>query len=387
VVYENPFENFGKSRTKSIENATEFIRSHPEKYNPAKTFMLLLDADMILQVRPNFLERKDKELENKQCLLLRQTDDSSSYYNIRMIRADTDWCVVGNTHEHTTTKIKGLNIPRERFDGLAIDDKNDGGFKFDKLERDLRLLLQGLYSCDGEHVRYLFYIAQTYMTMGRRYEAKKFLTFRITHPAQGYDEEIFLSYLRRGRMQSKEHKMFADYDAAFKYMPDRIESMVKKAEYLYLKKRYQECWDTALSKIIGKSMPKHRSLFLDMPSYYELRDRLICETYIKKIDNVMLSMVDLSERANRINQSNLLPFFTRKMPLKEYPLDFLDLKSFTKLKYNSTPSISCPQGRFLAVRYHNYFIEPNGDYSCADRPVKTLTVVYDLEKGVNKEGK
>lgn len=376
IVYENPFENFGKSRTQSIDNATNYIRSHPEKYDPSKTFMLLLDADMILQVRPNF---KPQNLENKHCLLLRQTDDSSSYYNIRLIRADADWCVVGNTHEHTTTKIKGLELPREKYEELAIDDKNDGGFKFDKLERDLRLLLQGLYSCDGEHVRYLFYIAQTYMTMGRRYEAKKFLTYRITHPARGYDEEIFLSYMRRGRMQSKEDKMLADYDAAFQFMPDRIESMVKKAEYLYSKGRYQECWDTALARIINKPMSKHRSLFIDMPSYYDLRDRLICETYMKKVDNVMLSMVDLSERANRLNMSNLLPYFSRKLPLKPYEVYFPESYRDPIVPFHSTPSISCPHGKYMAVRYHNYYINDDGSYGCDDRPVKTKTIVYEMD--------
>ena len=390
TVFINPFENFGKSRSKSIENATVFIRSHPEKYDPAKTFMLLLDADMILQVRPQFLQERENKtlLQNKQCLLLRQTDDASSYYNIRMIRADTDWHVVGNTHEHTTTKQKGLEIPRERYDGLAIDDKNDGGFKFDKLERDLRLLLQGLYSCDGEHVRYLFYISQTYMTLGKRSEAKKFLTLRINHPARGYDEEIFLSYLRRGRMQSKEHKMLRDYDAAFAFMPDRIESMIKKAEYLYSKERYQECWDTALARIINKPMPKHRSLFLDMPSYYDLRDKLIVQVYMKKVDNIMLSLIDLSERANRLNVSSMLPHFTRPIPFlnlknpSKIPFPFPSTGNFNDplVPFHSTPSISCPDGNYLAVRYHNYYINPDGSYGCDDRPVKTKTIFYEYNQ-------
>jgi len=372
TLYINPFENFGKSRTQSIHNAIDYCKKQHK--NLRNTWLLLLDADMILHKKDSFNPNVFKD---KECVMLRQTDISTSYFNVRLIRADIDWKVFGVTHEYTGAVNR--NITQFRYDGLTIDDKNDGGFKYDKLERDLRLLLQGLYSCDGIHLRYLFYIAQTYQHLGNRKQAKKFNTLRIQHKDKGFVEEIFLAYYRRGCMQSKTFKMLRDFDLAYEFMPDRIESMIEKTRVLLQLGRVKEAWDTALSKVISKPVPKNKTLFIDLPSYYNKRDELFLNIAIRQ----NLRNPDILERANKMNIlsddcARYMPYFTRPLPLKPFfnnyeinPIPILG-PGFV----NSTPSLATES--LIAIRYHNYYITPSGDYGCDSRPVKTRTFLYDL---------
>lgn len=271
TVFQTKFVNFGISRTESIQNALRWCRENPPAESGRETWLLLLDADMILQKKDSF---DPSFFKGKECVMLRQTDTSMSYFNIRLIHASLDWQVCGVTHEYTDCKTK--KTAKHNYHGLAIDDRNDGGFKADKFERDLRLLLQGLYACDdGIHLRYLFYIAQTYMCMKNYKMSKMFHTFRIENKERGFDEEVFISYFRRGLMQNRLAKMLRDFDLAYEYMPDRIESMVEKARVLYNLGKFEDAWESALCKVVSTPMPKNRGLFIDLESYYDKRDILL----------------------------------------------------------------------------------------------------------------
>ena len=57
-----------------------------------------------------------------------------------------------------------------RLETLVVNDPGDGGSKADKFERDERLLLQGINDPETTpdlHIRYLFYLAQTYFHLSQ----------------------------------------------------------------------------------------------------------------------------------------------------------------------------------------------------------------------------
>ena len=88
-----------------------------------------------------------------------QINGNLEYPNARLIRMDYDWTCKGVTHEYwdgpTETLSKSI---------CYIDDRNDGGCKSDKFQRDAALLEKGLLD-EPENVRYMFYLAQTYNSL------------------------------------------------------------------------------------------------------------------------------------------------------------------------------------------------------------------------------
>ena len=128
IGYE-PFENFGYNRSKSFEIA--------KKAFPESDYMLLIDADMVLKIEDGF----DKNKLTNDKILLTQKNPVMSYGNIRLIKTSLDWVCEGVTHEYWTAKECGDSV---HIKDLWIDDIEDGGHKANKLERDERLLKEGL---------------------------------------------------------------------------------------------------------------------------------------------------------------------------------------------------------------------------------------------------
>ncbi len=80
-----------------------------------------------------------------------------------------------------------------------MNDPGDGGSKADKFERDERLLLQGINDPETTpdlHIRYLFYLAQTYFHLSQFENSIKWYKKRVE--AGGWVEEVFYSLLRIG---------------------------------------------------------------------------------------------------------------------------------------------------------------------------------------------
>jgi glycosyltransferase involved in cell wall biosynthesis len=146
---ESVWSDFGTNRTKSFQSAKEFVLSNG--WDPKETYGLLLDGDMVFQ--PGLL--KQQTLTEVGYTIV-QIAGTLAYPNCRLVRFDHEWTCRGVTHEYwdgpTTPIPKAV---------CWIDDRNDGGCKSDKFERDARLLEQGLKD-EPTNVRYMFYLAQTY---------------------------------------------------------------------------------------------------------------------------------------------------------------------------------------------------------------------------------
>lgn len=201
-----PFKNFAQARNASLEEARAF---------GAWDYALLIDADMVLRGSLAKLEL------TAPAYRLQQMTGALGYWNTRLVRRDAGASYAGVTHEFLS--VPGDTPPN--LDSLSIDDRNDGGSKSDKGERDIRLLSEGLVK-EPNNERYLFYLAQTYREMGRHHEAIQRYTQRIA--AGGWDEEIWASYYGIARsyavLDDEPNLVRAAFDA-YNYRPTRSEPL------------------------------------------------------------------------------------------------------------------------------------------------------------------
>lgn len=120
--------------------------------------MLLLDADMILEVKPHF----DKCTLDKDHYLTMQYDSHIKYWLSRLLKTSLPWRSVGVTHEYWDLDRDNLVADQDtvgKLYCLIINDEGDGESKIDKFERDKRLLLEGLPDAATPpdlKVRYMF---------------------------------------------------------------------------------------------------------------------------------------------------------------------------------------------------------------------------------------
>jgi glycosyltransferase involved in cell wall biosynthesis len=179
-VYHRPFDNFGASREHALKLGMSSVSY------PSQTYLLLMDADMVLRVedRTRFFEILRDE--DPDVVMIAQRAGSLLYSNVRLVRASlTDANYTGVTHEYMNypSSAKLITIPESV---IWIEDVGDGGCKEDKLERDRRLL-EGT----EQTPRTLFYLAQTYRDMGLTDLAVSTYLKRIG--AGGWIEEIVYS--------------------------------------------------------------------------------------------------------------------------------------------------------------------------------------------------
>ncbi len=194
TVHHEAFKNFGYNRTLSARLAQETY--------PKSDYLLLLDADMILQVEPSF----DKSLLVLDHYLMVQYDSQIKYWLTRLLKTSLPWQSVGVTHEYWDLDRERLSEEGQtcfetkgKLDELVIHDQLDGGSKHDKFERDKRLLEEGISDPSTPSylkTRYLFYLAQTYFCLNEWEKSIEWYQKRIK--ASGWVEEVFYSILQIG---------------------------------------------------------------------------------------------------------------------------------------------------------------------------------------------
>ena len=220
-VYSEPFVNFEVSRNHALEEARK----------TGADYILLLDADMILQVDPTF----DKNSLNVPVYtLFQESGNGMIYTNVRLVRGDAVPCrYVGVTHEYFDSAGFAIGEIRQ---GLRIRDVGDGGAKSDKFARDIRLLEEELRE-NPDNVRYRFYLANSFFDT-RQYEtAIEHYTTRVKQG--GWPEEVYYS-LYRTALCYKGLNMDGEFlSAAIKawhFRPTRAESIYEAMQYFQEKK-------------------------------------------------------------------------------------------------------------------------------------------------------
>lgn len=192
TVHHEKFQDFSYNRTHSIKAA--------KKAYPTTDYFLLSDADFVWEVDVG--GKFDKVLLVDHKYLIEQYNKAMSYWNVRLLSSKIDWFCRGDTHEYWTEDKNGTNsgeVRTEKITTLVIDDREDGGAKGDKFERDERLLRAGLEKPDTPDdlkVRYRFYLAQTLKDMGRHEESIEWYNKRVED--KGWAEEVYYSKLQIG---------------------------------------------------------------------------------------------------------------------------------------------------------------------------------------------
>lgn len=208
-----PWKNFGYNRSVSFDNAQRYVRD-VLKWNTDTTYGLLLDADMM------FVGNIKNYALDKVGYSVMQINGCLEYSNIRVIRLDFPWKCVGVTHEYWDGPNNGV-LSKEI---CYINDKNDGGCKHDKYERDCILLEKGLES-EPNNPRYMFYLAQTYNDMGKFSDAVKWYKKRYEYG--GWFEEMYISAYKISKITKDKEWVWKAHECD----PTRIESLVSYIAY------------------------------------------------------------------------------------------------------------------------------------------------------------
>lgn len=227
-------------------------------------YLVLLDADMVLEVSPEWDWAK---LDGKDVYNLIQVS-SVEYENVRIIKRTADKIrVVGATHEY-------YDVPPEYSKGLLpkrlvyIDDVGDGKAKGDKFERDERLLRRELEK-EPDNVRTVFYLANTLKDQGKYAEAIPFYERRVAMGGWFAEADYSLymlsaCYLELGDLDTA--RMYAE-KAAFNGAAQRAEPLYFLALHLHRHGQYELAWHYAT---LASTIPKphvSRALFIATDIY------------------------------------------------------------------------------------------------------------------------
>ena len=352
---ECPWQNFGFNRTQSFVDAQKFVATMGWPLD--KTYGLLLDADMCFV--PGTL--LSQPLTEKGYTII-QCAGGLEYPNCRLVRMDYEWRCRGVTHEYwdgpTTPLPKTI---------CHIDDRNDGGCKSDKFERDARLLEQGLQD-EPENVRYMFYLAQTYHSLGRWKDCIAMYKRRIV--AGGWEEEVWYSHY----MIAQAHKTLGNLDKfeawmlkAFKRRPSRAEPLYKLAKHFREVSQHYKAYQYVL---MGRAIPfPPDSLFIEKDVYNGLFDyeATILLFYLQNTlqDGLRMSMKHmLGNKPMTHNVYENVGFYISPIAkqIRPHPV----LRDECGLDYHPT-SVSCITLRGMMyhnVRFVNYHInQQTGSYT------------------------
>jgi hypothetical protein len=238
---------------------------------------------MCLVVKPGF-NKKDLTADS---YMINQITLHLIYANTRLVKMSWPWESICYTHEYWGLRCANSDDAKNSsYDKLEIDDRNDGGCKADKFERDIRLIKKGLEDDpdQGNRSRYLFYLAQSYKDIGNYDEAIKWYQERIN--VGGWYEEVWYSHYKTGYCYQEKN----DWSHALEWYHKAIEHSPFRAEpYYQIAKYYREHGQNEIAYIYAKhgsqmGISKQSKLFIEYAVYnYEfLRELSILCYYTKE---------------------------------------------------------------------------------------------------------
>lgn len=384
-VHRHAWKNFGFNRSLSAKAAQETLLEL--KFPLLTTYLLLLDADMLLEVKKDF----DKNKLLADSYLLEQKNNSIAYYNTRLIRASMPWECIGVTHEYWSCRVP--NQTMDQITTLKIDDREDGGCKDDKFERDVRLLKQGILDEPGNE-RYMFYLGQSYRCLRQYQDAIKWYKNRIEKG--GWIEEVWYSKCMIGEMYEEMgcwDQALAWYLEAYETVPQRSESLYKIATH------YRQKGDNHLAYLFANQgsripYPKDFLLFVSYPVYdYQFDEEISIAGYYTPYKNEGFSAANrlifnknTPPHIKETTYKNFLFYVENLKIAKQIPIEIElpPLFENSNEKYNPmNPSIKkTKEGYNLICRTVNYTQEKGNNYRSRDPHdptvrTKNFLVAYD----------
>lgn len=325
-VHHHEWKNFGHNRSESFLAAQDMLKGMGASLSDV--YLLLLDADMILNIDPAF----DAQKLDDDVYMIKQKSSSFAYYNVRLIKASLPWKCVGVTHEYWSCD---LVHSRNTLNTLVIDDQEDGGSKNDKFTRDVKLLTEGLQE-DPNNERYMFYAAVANKGLRNFPEAIRLYKARIDKG--GWAEEVWYSkymigecYADMGYWDQALHW----YLDAYQYRPTRAEPLKNIATYYRLK------GINNLAYLFAKQgsqipYPKEDTLFVAHPAYnYEFDEEISITAFYTPYKQEGLAAI------NRLLLKRDVPSNVKEQSIRNLLFYVENLKSATFLPINiELPPIS-----------------------------------------------
>jgi glycosyltransferase involved in cell wall biosynthesis len=372
------FKNFGYNRTVSFNNALDFVIS--KSWDRNDCYGLLLDADMELIILDSF---KKEDVKHQVCNVV-QKDFFMRWANVRVINMGLDWKCLGVTHEYWSSDFKEPSIV---VDTLHINDVGDGGCKDDKLERDVRLLLNGLIE-EPNNERYMFYLANTYRCMKKYNDAIRWYQKRID--AGGWDEERWYSIYQQSlcyRDLGKFNKFQLKALEAYNARPMRVEPLYHLAREYRLKGINHLAY---LFSKIGMQTPENGdALFIENgPRLFGFMQEMSISGYYNEFsrDDAKRAVNQLLITRNipidvRGEAENNIIFYLDKLPATHNELKIITPPIKPGLNYRQMNTSVTECGNLAIVRTVNYDQE-KCSYTIHDdqQIVKTRNFLLNLQR-------
>ena len=378
-IVKEPFRDFGYNRTFAL-NASADV--------PNSEYLLLLDADMILQINMDVLEFKRRILTHDAFYIF-QGSPQFYYKNARIIKNRLGCSYFGTTHEYLKTPNGTLYDIFNRYE-IFINDIGDGGCKSDKCDRDIRLLTKGLEDTP-KNDRYTFYLANSYRDKGENEKAIELYKQRIE--LGGWVEEIWYSNYSIGKcfkqMENNEKAIYS-WMEAYNVFPNRIENLYEIVKYYRIQGSNELAYTFYM--LADYSRKKHSNwdyLFLQKDIYdYKLDYELSIIGYYCNRDQHNLSNVSMKLLAgSSTDDKNVLSnykFYTDRLDKYAIPMDTINQKNLCEIGkelnttdefVSSTPSVCMHNGELVVcVRFVNYRINDSGNY-LNQETIKTKNII------------
>lgn len=379
-VIQEPFKNFCHNRNVALQGCVGM-----------SDYVLLLDADMILEVG-NF----DKALLNvADSFLILQGSESFHYQNTRIVRNNGKYSYSGVTHEYINTPESNKSFSLSK-NILFINDIGDGGAKSDKLERDIRLLTEGL-KAEPNNVRYYFYLGNSYRDSGKYEEAIQMYKKRIE--LGGWKEEVWYSWYRIGSCYKDMNKFPEAIEAwleGYNLYPERLEGLYELIKHYRntSKHKLSMAFYELAKEALEKNHRRDGYLFLhnDVYTFLIYYEYTIIAYYlgIKDISNEVVKIFNAcsgNEVHSMLSNMKFYKQILNKQIMRNLDSSFETLIFGTNTKFVSSSSclIKKPnsQNYWMNVRYVNYHIQPDGSYINCDKHIITINKFVELDKDLN----
>ncbi len=273
---------------------------------------------------------------------------------------------------------------------LYINDRDDGGSKHDKTDRDIRLLEEGLLK-EPNNDRYMFYLANSYWDKGQYTKAIDMYKKRIG--AGGFWEEIWYSHYRIGLCYNSLGDFPKALDAwleAYNCNPGRSENIYEIVQYYRIHSKHHLAYEFyKLGKM--NPYPRNCSLFINNSIYdhmfdyefsifsYYIRDKVGTRNILSCFDKLLNK--DIGYYNNVLeNYKFSVPHIVdnqRKIDISnEIEHDIGPLVS-------STPTIIKDKNSYiLNLRYVSHRIDERGNYVNKEKIV-TVNEYCELDDNFN----
>lgn len=366
-IIQEPFRDFAYNRTFSLKACQGL-----------SDYVLLLDADMVLQINSNLDIPGFKMMLNDDGYHLFQGNNNFYYKNVRIVKNTGTIDYWGVTHEYVRF-YENAQITKIDKEIIFIQDVGDGGAKSDKFERDIALLKRGLVDSPN-NARYSFYLANSYHDIGDYDNAILYYTKRSE--LGEWFEEVWFSFYRIGtcyKAKGDMPKAIHFWMRAYECYPNRIENLYEIVQYYRLNNQNKTAYAYYLiADQSRKKWPQCDYLFMRKDVYEYLLDYelSIIAYYIQDmIHDYEHSFADIPKYSMKImnydNESIVrstlsnYKFYSPTLTLSpDYIINTLTKCGVADGYVSSTPSLCLNHLGELVVndRYVNYRIDDRGHY-------------------------